>query len=195
MSEAARIDRGDVMRFVAPGVVLIGTALLWQSGHSGRWSPMVADWLSLLGATGILPFPVAAYLIVDGCLALRRASAAVSWPRARGTITSSDVRPTVEVGYYVPEVSYRYAVEGTDFTGDAIQSTRIAYSSETDAREIAARYPIGTEVEVRYDPRDPSSAMLELGPGAARGRMFIAAVCFTTPIAFATLAAWHNSSY
>jgi hypothetical protein len=195
MSEAASIDRGDLMRFAAPVVVLIGTGLLWRSGQSGHWSPMVTEWLNFVGAGGILPFPVAAYFIVDGCLALRRASAAVGWPRTRGKIESSEVRPSGGYGYYVPDVSYSYAVDGTFFTSDAIQSTRIASSSEAEAREIAARYPVGAEVDVRYDSRCPESSVLELGGGAARGRMIIAAIMIAAPIIFATLAAWKNSFY
>ena len=193
MIEIESIDRDDVMRLAAPVVALIGTGLLWRSGSSGVWSPMVAEWLGFVGAGGILVFPFAAYLFADGWLALRRAADAVNWPCAKGTIEGSEVRPSGR-GYYAPQVSYSYAVEGTVFTGDAIQSTRIV-GSETDAGAIAARYPVGAEIDVRYNPRRPESSMLELGPGAARWRMIVAAVMSAGTIIFATLGVWHNSYY
>jgi hypothetical protein len=155
---------------------------------------MAAEWLGFVAAVGITTFPFGAYMIVDGWLALRRASAAVRWPHAKGKIESSEVRQSLGSAYYAPEVTYRYTVDDTDFIGETIQSTRIGFS-ETEAREIAGQYPVGAEVEVRYDPQCPSSCMLELGPGAGRGRIFVAAVCLAAPVVFATLAVWHNSYY
>jgi len=191
MSDLDSIDRGVLLRFAATAAALIGTGLRWRSGLTGHWSPMVAEWLGFVGAMGIVVFPIAAYFVIDGCLALRRASAAVNWPRARGTIESSAVRRGGR-GFYFADVSYRYAVEGASFTSDAIQSARMG-CSKVEAHEIAARYPVGAEVDVRYDPRAHGSSMLELGPGAARGRMILAGVMFAAPIIFATLGVWHNS--
>lgn len=195
MIDADSIDQDDLIRFTALVGALIATGLLWRSGMTGNWSPMVAEWLGFVDAMGIFLFPFAAYSLADGWLARRRASAAVSWPRARGTIESSRVRLTsFKFALYVADVSYRYAVKGTDFTGDAIQATRVA-SFKSTAREIAARYPVGAEVDVRYDPSRPRSSMLELGNGAARGRMILGAVTFAAPPILAALGVWHNSTY
>jgi hypothetical protein len=132
MIDADSIDQDDLIRFTALVAALIATGLLWRSGLTGNWSPMVAEWLGFVGAMGIFLFPFAAYSMVDGWLARRRASAAVSWPRARGTIESSRVRLTsFKFALYVADVSYRYAVKGTDFTGDAIQATRVASFKST----------------------------------------------------------------
>ncbi|HLH90073.1 MAG TPA: DUF3592 domain-containing protein [Xanthobacteraceae bacterium] len=180
------------MRLAALVVALIATGLLWRSASTLDWSPKVAEWMGFVGAMGICMFPFAAYMLVDGWVARRRASDAVSWPHARGTIASSRVRLTsFKFALYMADVTYRYAVKGTDFTGNAIQATRIA-SSKSTAREIAARYPVGAEVDVRYDPRSPGSSMLELGDGAARGRMIMAAIFFAVPIILATLGVWYN---
>lgn len=195
MIDADSIDRDDFMRLGALAAALIATGLLWRSALTGDWSPKVAEWMGFVGAAGITVFPFAAYLMVDGWLARRRASVAANWPRARGKIESSEIRLTsFKYRYYMPAVSYRYAVAGTDFVGDAIEATRFGYS-KADAREIAERYPVGAEVDVRYDPRRPQSSMLELGDRAARRRIIFAAILFAAPIVFATLGVWHNSYY
>jgi hypothetical protein len=197
MQSQAQLDNDDpaileYLRIAAPVAALIVVALVYQSAGWGSWSPAVAEWLRFIAAGGLLPFPLAAYCVADGWLGLRRASAAVHWPCARGTIEASDVGPSFG-SYYVSRVSYRYKVDGDEFVAADIQSVRIAYSSETLAREVAARYPVGAGIDVRYDPQRPWSSLLELGNEAARRRMFIGAVCFAGPVLFATLAAWANS--
>jgi hypothetical protein len=199
MSEAESVDgwltrNPDLLRYAAPVAAFIGTGLLWRSGQSGSWNAMATEWLGFVAAGGIAAFPFGVYLIVDGCLALRRASAAVRWPRAKGKIESSEVCQSFGSRYYAPEVTYRYTVDDTDFIGETIQSTRVGFS-ETEAREIAGRYPVGAEVKVRYDPQRPWSCMLELSPGAGRGRIIVGAVCLAAPVVFATLAVWQNSYY
>ena len=199
MPSPTRIDEDgteifDYVRIAAPAAALVGVAILYRSADAESLSRMVAEWLRFVAVGGIVPFPVGAYFVADGWLGLRRAAAAVQWPCARGTIEESDVSRSFG-SYYVPTVSYRYAVDGIDFMGEAIQSVRAAYSSETRAREVAARYPIDAEIDVRNDPQRPWSSLLELGNGAARRRMFIGAVCLVAPIIFATLAAWNNSFF
>jgi hypothetical protein len=199
MSEAGIVEgwlasNPDVLRFAAPVAAFIGTALLWRSGQSGRWNAMAAEWLGFVAAGGIAAFPFGTYMVVDGRLALRRAAAAVRWPRTKGKIESSEVCQSFGSRYYAPDVTYRYTVDDTDFIGETIQSTRVGLS-ETEAREIAGRYPVGAEVDVRYDPQRPWSCMLELSPGAGRGRIVVGAACLAAPVVFATLAVWQNSHH
>ena len=125
MIDADSIDQDDFMRLGALVAALIATGLLWRSALTGNWSPMVAEWLGFVGAAGITLFPFAAYLIVDGWLARHRASVAANWPRARGKIESSEIRLTsFKFRYYMPAVSYRYVVAGTEFVGDASEAPR-----------------------------------------------------------------------
>jgi hypothetical protein len=189
----AATDRDTLLRYAALVAALIGAGLVWRSGSTGQWSPMVAEWLGFVGAMGVPVFPLAAYFIADGLLAMRRASAAVDWPHVSGTIESSEVRRSGR-GLYAPHVSYSYDAEGTHFTSNAIQATRMS-RSKTEAGEIVARYPVGAKVDVRYDPQCPWSSMLELGNDAARGRMILAGIMCAAPPIFATLGVWHNSYY
>ena len=48
----------------------------------------------------------------------------------------------------------------------------------TTRRQIAARYPEGSDVEVHYDPANPSNAALERPAGTAWYLLVIALVCF-----------------
>jgi len=104
------------------------------------------------------------------------------WKRMRGQIRGTSARPGEPV--YVPDFAgrdevanrttpllrYEYTVNGRCFVGTRVNTVGLA--SNRAARRAAARYPEGKEVEVWYDPRDPSRAVLEpgiTGPSVAWG--------------------------
>jgi len=60
------------------------------------------------------------------------------------------------------QVKYEYTVSGTRYFGD-----RISFDFWPNESEQTSRYPVGRRVEVRYDPADPRSAILE--PGGHNG--------------------------
>jgi hypothetical protein len=65
---------------------------------------------------------------------------------------------------YAAEIAYGFAVAGGHHVGD-----RVRYGRSTglwrrkSAEAIAARYPVGTAVNVAYDPLDPGRCVLEPG--------------------------------
>lgn len=188
----------EYLRIAAPVAALIGVAILYHSAGTASWSRTLAEWLRDLAASAIAPFPIGVYLMADGWLGLRRATAAARWPSAKGRIESSSIRRSYASParcYYAPVVSYRYAVADRAFDGHAFQSVGTAYSSQAEAQAIVDRYPAGAEVTVHYDPQRPWIGMLDLGNRAARRRMLIGAACLAAPFIFATLAAWHNSFF
>ena len=64
---------------------------------------------------------------------------------------------------YWPLVDYVYRVDGKDHVSRMIGlGAPLVFGSERRAKEILARYPLGAEVPVRYDPADPKVAALEL---------------------------------
>lgn len=97
--------------------------------------------------------------------ALRLGIASLQWPKALGRITASEVQ-TVDhggnVGHCLPVVSYTFAVESATYTGSAI-SFRNPESTKKSATAIVARYPVGSEVTVSYDPNYPAACVLEPG--------------------------------
>ena len=92
-----------------------------------------------------------------------------------GSTTSSSGRLGVDVAY-VPDVRYRYTVDGREFRGDTVHRG-LAANSEEEARATVERYPVGTRVRVFYDPEAPEQAVpgardppADLPCGACHGR-------------------------
>jgi hypothetical protein len=97
-----------------------------------------------------------------------------SWPRAPGTITSSqieNVETTIKDyrGMYqrattpTPIVRFTYTVNDRELKGDQISRFGKAFTPQP-----LVRYPLGTAVSVYYDPDAPTTAYLEapVSPGA-----------------------------
>jgi hypothetical protein len=90
---------------------------------------------------------------------------------------------------YDADVEYTYQPEIRPY-----RSTRIAFSfagtgflTQEGAKEFIAPYRAGKKVTVYYDPRDPSSAVLQTG---ARFSLFMTVFCVITGIPFTAVAIW-----
>jgi len=121
-------------------------------------------------------FSVAALLVfLIGLTMARTTLAARTWPSVPGTVTLSEVhafdrrvdstssRPTTTIRReHMPIVEYSYQVRGKSFTSRTITLDAERSGSESFARQIADRYPVGSIVKVRYDPLNPARAALEV---------------------------------
>lgn len=99
----------------------------------------------------------------------QRRSEAASWPATPGRIVASAVEPVApppasrQPPSFVVAVRYEYSVDGRRY-----ESTRIAFSPPTPFANMAAaereraRFPVGGDVAVRYDPARPDRAVLDL---------------------------------
>ena len=116
--------------------------------------------------------------LIIGLVAAKRAKAAQSWPTIPGRVLSSQViehestdseHGTTTVTYE-PRVEYEYIVMGQAYTAKRIAfgANRFHYKK---AEEIAARYPVGAQVNVRYNPDKVKDATLEAN--AAGGKLFL----------------------
>lgn len=94
----------------------------------------------------------------------KRENAALTWPTVYGEITVSKVnrRHDSEHGYVeYPHVSYTYEVNGKKY-----HSSNIMAGGELGGVKVEstlARYPLGSNVTVYYDPQNPKDAVLEPG--------------------------------
>lgn len=92
----------------------------------------------------------------------RRMAVVNTWPSTMGTVTNSylEQRSSSEGGTTsYPVVQYSYQVAGQTY-----QSSKRAPGMEvggTGAGKVIARYPVGAQVMVFYDPQKPSDAVLE----------------------------------
>lgn len=84
------------------------------------------------------------------------------WPSVVGTITSSALEKSHSQrnAAYSAAVRYSYRVGGKDYESD-----RIFWGpnegSQQQMAEIVAAYPVGRDVWVQHEPRNPANAVLE----------------------------------
>jgi hypothetical protein len=92
-----------------------------------------------------------------------------SWPAVQAQIVSSRLRTSLEgdanVRVYHPEYTYRYQVEGNEYTASMYRlgETAAKHNNRKDAE--AARIPSGSSISVYYDPDDPAQAVMVTGAG------------------------------
>ncbi len=96
-------------------------------------------------------------------LQLRRAA---RWPSAPGRITKSSVAASRQRRsgqraqvINLPMIEYRFLANGKTYTGSRIAIGEDSGGANTEA--TLARYPLGAEVTVFYDPADPENCLLE----------------------------------
>jgi hypothetical protein len=99
----------------------------------------------------------------------RQAREAAHWPVANGRVlvsTTETFNKTESDGgsrtIHQPAVEYAYRVNGIDYRSRQIKLGTTVSGSKGFAAKIAARYPVGRDVEVRYDPKNPSTAALNV---------------------------------
>jgi hypothetical protein len=112
--------------------------------------------------------PIAALLYGWGEWNAALGHASKAWPTATARIAESRV---AEKGTYVKtmrtgtryrlKVEYRYRVQGAEYLSRRVQFGDKWLDDEDFVRELAAKYPAGAEVTVHYNPKNPSSAVLD----------------------------------
>ncbi len=97
-----------------------------------------------------------------------------NWPSSSGIITESTTVLTGSGGgraglragsiaLEIPRLSYSYTVDGVQYMGHGIAVAATTNLSKQDAVRRIAPYPLGKEVSVYYNPRNPKEACLEKG--------------------------------
>ena len=89
---------------------------------------------------------------------------ALTYSTAIGTITSSEVEANDdgEGTTYRPCIKYSYVVNDQRYDGDRYRYGQIN-TGDYFAHQIAASFPVGSQVEVYHAPNDPADAVLRVG--------------------------------
>lgn len=109
---------------------------------------------------------------------------ASKWPFVRGKIVSSGtetIRKTKNgrtSTSYSPAVEYAYQVNGIDYRSRQIHLNVTTSGTQAYAEKLAGRYPPGRDVDVHYDPKNPSNAALENPTGFNLIILAVALFCF-----------------
>lgn len=87
------------------------------------------------------------------------------WPRATARIISSGVYTSGSSGEssWAPGVDYEYEVGGASHRSSNIRYLMRTFYDVESAAEVQAAYPVGRQVSVAYDPRNPNRSVLEPG--------------------------------
>jgi hypothetical protein len=132
-------------------------------------------WLRLI-AVGLLFFGGIGLIVRD--FRARSRSIEWQWPTATATVERGWVEEDERDGpsglpmkTYRPMLRYRYRVEDEEFQGGSIGLDDRPMPSAEAALRLLSRYPDFATVEVRYDPDDPSFAVIE-APRPPPGREF-----------------------
>jgi hypothetical protein len=86
------------------------------------------------------------------------------WPSTQGVVLTSEVRDAGGDSGWYANVVYRYEVGGCVY-----ENSRIAVAVEPGSQsfqahqQLAARYPVGAQVMVYYNPQNPADAALMIG--------------------------------
>jgi hypothetical protein len=169
------------------GGVLLVLALL---GAGGYWA-LTQGAQTLQASMPQAEVPVMLFAFCFGCAALlfflayrRYLARANAWPVVPGRVTVSrvELRRSTEDGRartsYAPVVEFSYQVRGHSFSSRQIALGMQISGSQGSAEKVVNRYPAGAEVEVHYDPANPSQAALENPTGASWILLGIALFCF-----------------
>lgn len=138
------------------------------------------------GFFAVIMLLIGALLISLGLFTLQRHRAAAGWPQAPAVIEVSEIvaeRHFNDNLMYRPKIRYRYSAPGGPFAGDKMANTGKLYTKEKEAQRIAARYPVGGTVMARYNPADPSEAVLERGASGGIWLVCFGLLCWIAPVA------------
>jgi Protein of unknown function (DUF3592) len=119
--------------------------------------------------------------------ARRAAKQAATWPVVRGKIVKSEVEEFQERNEdsdgrtrwrtaYRPAVEYAYVANGRELRGNQISYGMTVSAGKGYAEKVAAKFPIGGEIDVHYDPKEPSNSALTAGGAGVTWIIFVAAL-------------------
>lgn len=102
---------------------------------------------------------------------MEEAKASKTWPTLKGTVVVSEIHSTQstdsdgrEQTMYYPEISAQYEWDGKTYWTSGINvGPQETSSSRNSVRKKTAAYPVGSTVDVYYDPESPDYAVLEPG--------------------------------
>lgn len=111
---------------------------------------------------GVVATLVGVWFLVKAVREWRLGESSLAWPTAPGRVTHIELKPCDDTETF--HVEYRFKVDGVRYHGDVLQMGHPPLSKARN-EALMNRYAVGTEVEVYYDPDDPSTAVLIPGGG------------------------------
>ena len=128
-----------------------------------------------------------------GVFKVRKLRASQSWAVAMGTIVESSVEESFNRGSddlpdswsYTPLIRYQFQAQGQTIIGDRLGFDGKSYSKKPDAQAVVARYPLGAQVNVFFDPEKPADSVLHRTSGSAWVFVVVGLAAFLLAVAAA----------
>lgn len=145
-------------------VLLIFVLVLFVIGIplAGSWLTSNSPEVSPLSFFGVLLAFFAAMLAVFSVLVFMKARAVRRWAPVAATVIESETvwgRGHKGGRTLIPRITYQYGVGGRVYQGKRIAFYK--HRTGLGAQELVARHPVGSLVQVRYDPARPEEAVLD----------------------------------
>jgi hypothetical protein len=145
-------------------ITLLGAIHQWDGGATLRSLIPFSD--SNYFWVGLIALPVLAIIVLSVGVKVFEWRAAKSWTQTTGRIVRSDIETRrhrfqgeAEKIVNAPAVEYEFKAGGRTVRGSRIAIGDDSGGVNTEA--TLARYPVGREVAVFYDPADPTNCVLE----------------------------------
>ena len=103
----------------------------------------------------------------------RKADESLTWLETTGTVSESKVVQGSNVlmsndedgestPVFFPEISYTYRVAGLEYTSKRLTFAGVkSFSKRENAEKAASLYPVGTQIPIYYDPKNPKEALVD----------------------------------
>jgi len=119
---------------------------------------------------------LAAIILAPGAWGATKGALTLRWPRAQAKIVDANLRVQTtpssdqrqrqldELTSFI--VHYRYNVAGKEYWSGRVEPYDFGMQNSAGAKRMNERHPVGSTVQVAYDPVDPATAYLEPGPSS-----------------------------
>lgn len=125
---------------------------------------MITENIAVIGWIGVFMFIFDAIFLGIIFSTQRKVAQANSWPSTMGTILMSMVQWRASGSNSTSGANYPVVMYSYQAMGQAYQGNKVAPGPEVGgmgANKVVARYPMGAQVTVYYNPANPSEALLE----------------------------------
>lgn len=120
-----------------------------------------------------------------GWRTVKKNQAAATWPTVTGKIIGAELDSYIKTDddgdkttMYTPLITYEYVVEGETYTCTRVRvQAPVATNFQSVQLKELEKYPIGSAVEVHYDPFNPEDALLKLDPAKINVPMIFGIIC------------------
>jgi len=117
----------------------------------------------------IIPVVLGVGLFLLGWFQYRKTLASRAWPAVAGRMLAAKVESetnrgdedTADSTTYYPAIQYEYEVGSATFRGSDIAFDRRGYQKPQAAERALLAFPVGSSVQVFYDPTRPGTCVLE----------------------------------